>query len=261
MGKLTALFDFEFNRNKRNYIIIISIFCFLLIAKLIINLNSYNYIMNKIVSKINTKQNLGTFGFNNLITYNEVLLFLIGLGVCLLYSIIIWNKDFVGKNKSIYTLYMLPQSKINMYISKFLNIISLVYMYVIFYILTLFIAYKLMPSMMNGSIRNFGFSTSIIDTFFIVFPFSLDTFIYNYVIVLINIISIIFMFLLFIRYSKIYKLKDLIYVLLMIIYMAFIFIKVYFLYINTMQINIVMCLLTTIINIFVSYKILKKIDL
>lgn len=261
MGKLIALFDFEFNRNKRNYIIIISTFCLLLIAKLIINLNNYNYIMNKVVSKINTQQSIGTFGFNNLITHNEALLFLIGLCVCLLYSIIIWNKDFIGKNKSIYTLYMLPQNKINMYISKFLNIISLIYMYVIFYVLTLFVAYKLMPLMMNGNTHNFGFSISIIDTFFIVLPFSIDTFIYNYVIVLINIISIIFMLLLFTKHIKIYKLKNLIFILLMFIYMVFIFIKIYFLYINTMQINIGMCLLTTIINIFVSYRTLKKIEL
>lgn len=113
----------------------------------------------------------------------------------------------------------------------------------------------------NGNIRNFGFSTSIIDRFFIVFPFSIDAFIYNYVILLINIISIIFVLLLFTRYVKIYKSKNLIYILLMIIYMAFVFIEIGFLYINTMQINIGMCSLTTIINIFVSYRILRKIEL
>ena len=51
MGKLIDLFDFEFNRNKRNYIIIISTFCLLLTTKLIMNLSSYNYIMNKITKK------------------------------------------------------------------------------------------------------------------------------------------------------------------------------------------------------------------
>lgn len=261
MGKLIDLFDFEFNRNKRNYIIIISTFCLLLTTKLIMNLSSYNYIMNKIIKKSSNVESIGTFGFDNLITNSELRLFIIGIGVCLLYSFIIWNKDFVGKNKSIYMLYMLPQNKFNIYISKFLNIICLVYMFVVSFVVVLFLAYNIMPFMMKGNVENFGFARSIMETFFVVIPYSLNNFIYNYVIVLTNIISIVFMILLFSKYIKVYKFNHLLIILLMFIYIIFNLYKVYFLYIIARELNINICILTTVINIFTSYILLKKIEL
>ncbi|WP_042273657.1 hypothetical protein [Faecalimicrobium dakarense] len=265
MGKILSLFDFEFKRNIRNYLIIILTFCVLLIGKLIMNLNSYNYIMDKIVRKIKVSElyvnSIGILNFDNLITNSEVILFLIGILACMLYSIIIWNKDFIGKNKSIYTLYMLPQNKVNIYISKFINIICLIYIYVISFVLTLFAAYNIMTPMMKGNVENFGFVRAIVDKFFIVLPYNFNSFIYNYVVVVTSIVSILFMIILFFKYINISKIKHLILSILMVIYLLFIFYKIYLIYISSLQLNIYVCLITTILNIFISYKLLYKTDL
>lgn len=265
MGRVLSLFDFEFKRNRKNYLIIILTFCVLLIGKLIMNLNSYNYIMDKIVRKMKVSdayiESIGVLSFDNLITNSEVGLFLIGILACILYSIIIWNKDFMGKNKSIYTLYMLPQNKMNIYMSKFINIICLIYMYVVSFVLTLFAAYNIMTPMMKGNVENFEFVQSIIDKFFIVLPYNFNSFLYNYVVIIINVVSILFMIILFCKYINISKIKNLILSILMIIYLIFILYKVYLPYITFRYLNIYTCMIMIILNILISYKLLKKIDL
>lgn len=265
MEKLMNLYDFEFKRNRRNYFLIIGTTCTLLIVKLIMNLSSFNYIINKMMRRPkfsdNLKGNIGILSFDNLLTNEEVILFLIGILVCILYSIIIWNKDFIGKNKSIYTLYMLPQNKINIYISKFLNIICLIYMYTISFVLTLFVAYKIMPFMMKGNVNNFGFVQSTIDKFFAILPYSFNSFIYKYIVIAMSTISLVFMIILFLKYISIFKMKNWILIILMITYIVFILYKVYLSYIGFAYLNMLICTLTIIINVFISNQILNRIEL
>ena len=46
---------------------------------------------------------------------------------CLIYCIVIWYRDFVGKNKTAYTLFMLPNNKFSIYISKAMTIVVMIY--------------------------------------------------------------------------------------------------------------------------------------
>ena len=47
--------------------------------------------------------------------------------LCLLYSLVIWYRDYFSKSKTIATLLMLPQKRFNIYISKFLTVIMMIF--------------------------------------------------------------------------------------------------------------------------------------
>ena len=47
--------------------------------------------------------------------------------LCLLYSLVIWYRDYFSKSKTIATLLMLPQKRFNIYISKFLTVILMIF--------------------------------------------------------------------------------------------------------------------------------------
>lgn len=195
MSKFMYLFDFEFKRNFKNYIKIISGFCILLVVWLIGNLKDYNYIINKALrgkDPTTLSKTIGTMSFDNIVTSSETELFAIGLVVCILYSVIIWKKDFSGKSKSIYTLAMLPQDRMNIYISKFLNILCFVYMYVISFTLVLFLSYNILPHFMKGDVVSLGFIKDTIYKFGMYIPYSVETFITVYVFLLSSVISVIF---------------------------------------------------------------------
>ena len=260
MSKLNNLFDLEFKRNRRNYFIVILTFCVLLFTKLLTNLTSYNYIVGKILKRANPNI-LGRLSFDNLITDGEVTLFIIGIAICFLYSIVIWARDFIGKNKSIYTLYMLPQNKTNIYLSKLLNILCFVYMYVMSFVATLFMSYIIITPMMEGDTKNFGFVQATVDKFFDILPYNFNSFVYNYVVISINIISLLFMIVLFWKYVNVSKLKHVLLCFLMFIYFVFVIYKIYIPYVFFINLNLFICLVMTILNIIIGIKFLKKMDL
>lgn len=53
--------------------------------------------------------------------------FIVAIVICLLYAFVIWYRDFVGKSKTAYTLFMLPNNKFDMYIAKLITIVFLIY--------------------------------------------------------------------------------------------------------------------------------------
>ncbi|MBC5997245.1 hypothetical protein EAI30_02750 [Romboutsia ilealis] len=53
--------------------------------------------------------------------------FIVAIVICLLYAFVIWYRDFLGKSKTAYTLFMLPNNKFDMYIAKLITIVFLIY--------------------------------------------------------------------------------------------------------------------------------------
>lgn len=47
--------------------------------------------------------------------------------LCLLYSLVIWYRDYFSKSKTIATLLMLPQKRFNIYISKLITVIMMIF--------------------------------------------------------------------------------------------------------------------------------------
>ncbi len=65
-------------------------------------------------------------GIDDIYLFTTIIL---GIAVmfCLIYCIVIWYRDFVGKNKTAYTLFMLPNNKFAIYISKAMTIVVMIY--------------------------------------------------------------------------------------------------------------------------------------
>lgn len=215
MRDLMKLFEFDLKRNIKNYVFIIICCCSILFLNLVKNLNDYNYIienavkteqLSKIGKTIETVSVMGFSSFGNLMGSIKSC-FLFGIFVCICYAFFIWYRDFDMKSKSIYTLVMLPKNKINIYISKLLNVLFLVYSYTIFFIIMLFIASKILPNYMLGSIANYNFVQETIYKLNILLPYSFENLLVEYVFLLIGVICIVFTSILINK--SVYKLRAL----------------------------------------------------
>ena len=93
---------------------------------------------------------LGEYEISNMINLMNLLLGLCVL-VCLAYALIIWYRDVFGKNKTGYTLFMLPQNKMNVYIAKALTVITMIYITMLTQILLFIISFSLIKSLAGFS--------------------------------------------------------------------------------------------------------------
>ena len=195
MEKLMRLFDFEFKRNFKNYLVIVITMCIALMAHLIFNVRKFNKTIDELL-KTKTMEEITdrsqALSFDNIINEFTIVIFVVGLGVCLLYSIYIWEREFLFKNKSISTLMMMPQGRGKVYISKLLNIVCLAYMYIMSFTMTLFIAYKILPKYMSGSLVSMGFVEDTIYKLGANIPYNFTDFIVGYIFLLSALISFLF---------------------------------------------------------------------
>lgn len=203
MNKLINLFDFEFKRNLKHYITIIFLACVCLFINLTLNLKTHNEgikeaLQTKTMEEITAR--VGGFNFSNLIIGNTSIVIAIGFVICVLYSIFIWQKEFIFKNKSINTLMMMPQGRDIVYISKLMNMVCFIYIYIISIVITLFIAYKILPNFMIGNIENLSFVQSTMYKLSLFIPYTIIDFIIEYIFLLPSLITILFVFTLSYKY-------------------------------------------------------------
>lgn len=203
MNKLINLFDFEFKRNLKHYITIILLSCLCLFINLTLNLKTHNEgiketLQTKTIEEITAR--VGGFNFSNLIIENTSIVISIGFVICVLYSIFIWQKEFIFKNKSINTLMMMPQGRGIVYTSKLMNMVCFIYIYIISIVLTLFISYKILPNFMMGNIENLSFVQSTMYKLSLFIPYTYTDFIIECVFLLPSLITILFVFILSYKY-------------------------------------------------------------
>ncbi|MCR1522111.1 hypothetical protein NQ894_17320 [Clostridioides difficile] len=269
MKDLIRLFEFELKRNIKNYIFIIICCCSFVILNIVKNLNDYNYIienavkseqLTKIGNMIETVNVTGFSSFRNIMGSTESW-FMFGIIACICYAFFIWYRDFNGRSKSIYTLIMLPKNRINIYISKLLNILFLVYSYTVVLTISLFIASKLLPRHMLGNVTNYGFVQETIYELKMLLPYSFEILFVEYIFLLIGFVSVVFTSILINK--SIYKVSTLISFLFLVIEILVFIISIEF--IIPYEYSDVFTVLYSSINIFVcsliSNKLLKqKID-
>lgn len=135
MNKILSLYNIEFKRIYKLY--------FALIGALFIgNLSGLAISIKNSVEKISTdnklpmnlsilKSNIG-YEFVNTFTVVDIYIYgTIALGIavlmCLLYALIIWYRDYYSRSKTIYTLLCLPQPRFNIYLSKLITIVVMIY--------------------------------------------------------------------------------------------------------------------------------------
>ncbi|MGL5752326.1 MAG: hypothetical protein ACRCXT_17455, partial [Paraclostridium sp.] len=156
MNKIWTLYNMEFKRIYKLYLFILGAMG---IGNILgVGLSLYN--TERSVDDLHIGFSLDLLksnqGINNIYTFSVVDIYLYGciaLGIavllCLVYALGIWYRDYFSRNKTIYTLLSLPQSKFNIYIAKFMMIVSMIYGAIAFQFLMWFIDLSLVKDIVG----------------------------------------------------------------------------------------------------------------
>lgn len=135
-NKILTLFDIEFRRIQKAFFTILGLLSFGNIMILTYNLYTYVKVIERDYNVSLGMRVLKTDVGRDVILNQNVpaiiyslsnALMMMALVWCAFYCVRIWNRDFNGKSKSIYTLFMLPENKFIIFVSKLLTMIVLVY--------------------------------------------------------------------------------------------------------------------------------------
>ncbi|WP_270941191.1 hypothetical protein [Romboutsia lituseburensis] len=176
MNNILNLYDIELKRIYKWYLALLSI---LLVGNIGVVTKHIRNIIIRVASDTKSKESLALMKLQQakkylyeMHIYNiyESTTLLLGLAVliCLVYALIIWYRDFVGKNKTAYTLFMLPNNKFNVYIAKAITIVVMIFgvmlMQMVFWAMDILILKTVtnapmkeifdLANNMNGAIRN-----------------------------------------------------------------------------------------------------------
>lgn len=127
MSKILALANIDFKKNLKFYIF----YCISLVST-ILALNIFS------IYRILTTENIldeyinrigGVFYGTTLLDNNMMISLILFLGIVIAigYTFVLWIRDFIGRNKEIYTLIMIPENRIKLYFSKILNSMFFIY--------------------------------------------------------------------------------------------------------------------------------------
>lgn len=135
MNNILNLYDIELKRIYKWYLALLSI---LLVGNIGTVARHIRNIIIRVASDTKSKESLSLMKLQqskkylyetHILNIYESTTMLLGLAVliCLVYALIIWYRDFVGKNKTGYTLFMLPNNKFNVYIAKAITIVVMIF--------------------------------------------------------------------------------------------------------------------------------------
>ncbi len=136
MNKLLTLYDIEFKRIKKVYFSILAV---LIVGNISYFIYSIYDIIKSVEDILNVKGGLSLLrtseayrviegGLSIQMIYNTTyIMMVLAIIWCVYYAFAIWYKDFSNKTKVVYTLFMLPYNKFNIFISKLITIVFFIY--------------------------------------------------------------------------------------------------------------------------------------
>ena len=148
MNNILTLYDMEFKRIYKIYFTLIGILLASNIGATLLsiyNISSGHYYVDLIGDLASSTKIVVAF---------SVLL-------CLLYSLVIWYRDYFSKSKTIATLLMLPQKRFNIYISKFITVTSMIFGVISVQFLFWFIDLVIIKAILNVNVDGF---TNVFET-------------------------------------------------------------------------------------------------
>lgn len=157
MSKILALANIDLKKNLKFYLF----YCISLITT-ILALNIFY------IYRILTTENIlddyinriGGIFYGASVLSNNYIIHIVMIGGIILaigYTFVLWINDFIGHNKSIYTLLMIPENRIKLYFSKLLNSMFFIYLVMASELLSIFLSKQIF----NILLRN---KSNIIDT-------------------------------------------------------------------------------------------------
>lgn len=135
-NKILTLFDIEFKRIQKIFFAVISL---LILGNIAIFAYGIYRVTEDVKAEIGVSQgisilktDMGKHMFLELQLPNFIyalsnLLMILALIGCAFYSVLIWYRDFSSKSKSIYTLFMSPENRFIIFISKLITMLALIY--------------------------------------------------------------------------------------------------------------------------------------
>ncbi|HBI93196.1 MAG TPA: hypothetical protein DDY58_12685 [Terrisporobacter glycolicus] len=135
-SKILTLFDIEFRRVQKIFFAVISLITLGNVGIFILGI--YRVLKDVqaetgVAQQISVlKTNIGKHMFlelqlPNFIYYLSNLLMFLALIGCAFYCVLIWQRDFSSKSKTIYTFFMLPENRFITFISKLITMLTLIY--------------------------------------------------------------------------------------------------------------------------------------
>lgn len=170
MNNILNLYNIELKRIYKWYLGFIGLF---LTGNILLFIRSINAVVCEVARNTKSKPNINLmklnqsntiwyeFEFSNLLNSMNLLL---GLAVifCLMYALVIWYRDFIGRDKIAYTLFMLPYNKFNIYIAKAITVIIMIYGVILTQIVASLIGFSIIKVLSNFNNQEFK---SFIDYF------------------------------------------------------------------------------------------------
>lgn len=199
MNKLLTLTNIEIKRSSKFYIVYLGIVSILILGLNIIQINKFTKRAD-IIEKIQDNYDGVFYGvsiLNNNALLNVILLYsMIGL---IIYSVYMWIREY--NQKSIYTLKTLPIDKFNIYLSKMIATVTIIYILLLVQIFMIFISKQIFNIMVSnmGIVKTSLFNDlSFLDSINEIIPTTFISFIMIYGFKMIYILSILFTLIVFI---------------------------------------------------------------
>lgn len=199
MNKLLTLTNMELKRSSKFYIVYLSIVSILMLCLNIIQINRFTkrtYLIDKVQENYDGVF-YGISILNNNVLLNKILLYSM-IGV-IIYSVYMWIREY--NQKSIYTLKTLPIDKFNIYLSKMIAVITMIYILLLVQIVMIFISKQIFNIMLSniGILKTSLFNDlSFIKSINKIIPTTFISFIMTYGFKLIYRLSILFTLIVFI---------------------------------------------------------------
>ena len=166
MNNILNLYNIELKRIYKWYLGFLGLF---LMGNILVFIQSINAVIGEVARSTKSKPSINLiklkeaneiwyqFEFSNLLNMMNLL---VGLAVifCLIYALVIWYRDFIGRDKIGYTLFMLPHNKFNIYIAKAITVIVMIYGVMLTQILASFIGFniiKILSDLNNQEFKSF----------------------------------------------------------------------------------------------------------
>ena len=199
MNKLLTLTNIEIKRSSKFYIVYLGIVSILILGLNIIQINKFTKRAD-IIEKIQDNYDGVFYGvsiLNNNALLNVILLYsMIGL---IIYSVYMWIREY--NQKSIYTLKTLPIDKFNIYLSKMIATVTIIYILLLVQIFMIFISKQIFNIMVSnmGIVKTSLFNDlSFLDSINEIIPTTFMSFIMIYGFKMIYRLSILFTLIVFI---------------------------------------------------------------
>ena len=135
VNNILTLYDMEFKRIYKIYFALIGILFASNIGVTLFSIYSVsagsldehgNIINMSILRSSEGMKYINSYVISELASITEFIMAFAVL-LCLLYSLVIWYRDYFSKSKTIATLLMLPQKRFNIYISKLITVIMMIF--------------------------------------------------------------------------------------------------------------------------------------